>query len=61
MNLLMNVLRGLTHGLSRPLAMAKERPVLFGLIAGVGVLFIGNWQGWWSLDFLSGLFSGAEE
>ncbi len=57
MGLLMNLLRGVTHGLSRPLAMAKERPILFGLIVGVGVLLLGNWQGWWSLG---SIMSGGE-
>ena len=48
-------LKNLIYGLTHPLQMARERPILFGLVVGLGVLSLGMWQGWWSLESIKGL------
>ena len=48
-------LKNLLYGLTHPLQMAKDRPILFLLAVGSGVYFLGVLQGWWP-NFLVGLF-----
>ena len=48
-------IKNLIYGLTHPLEMARNRPVLFGLVVGLGVLSVGIWQGWWSLESLRNL------
>ena len=42
--------KNLIYGLTHPLKMAREKPIMFMLVVGTGVLFLGVWQGWWSLE-----------
>jgi len=48
-------LKNLIYGLTHPLQMARNRPIMFGLVVGAGVLFLGISQGWWSFESLRGL------
>ena len=41
-----NVLYGIFH----PLEMAREKPIMFLLAAGIGIYFIGVSTGWWEMD-----------
>tara|TARA_A100001201_G_C3993759_1_gene172407 strand:- start:114 stop:290 length:177 start_codon:yes stop_codon:yes gene_type:complete len=50
--LIKNVLYGVTH----PLEMAREKPILFMVLVGGGILGLGIMQGWWSMDSITGLF-----
>ena len=43
-------IKNLVYGLTHPLEMAREKPILFMLIVAGGVLSLGLWQGWWSLE-----------
>ncbi|MAH44474.1 hypothetical protein CMI37_01515 [Candidatus Pacearchaeota archaeon] len=52
-------IKNLVYGLTHPLEMARNRPILFGLVVGTGVLFLGIWQGWWSLESIRGLLPGG--
>jgi|TARA_R100000995_G_C3447298_1_gene106332 hypothetical protein len=49
--LIKNVLYGVTH----PLEMAREKPIMFILLVGGGILSLGIMQGWWSMDSITGL------
>jgi len=42
----MNLITSLIKGLTSPLKMAKEKPVLFGGMVAL-VYFLGAWKGWW--------------
>ena len=42
--------KNLIYGLTHPLKMAREKPVLFILVVGGAVLGVGLWQGWWSME-----------
>mgnify|MGYP006407769143 CR=1 FL=1 len=44
--LVKNILYGVTH----PLQMAREKPILFLLVVGAGVVGLGVLQGWFSLS-----------
>jgi len=48
-------IKNLIYGLTHPLQMARERPILFGLVVGTSVLFLGILQGWWSFESIKGL------
>ena len=48
-------IKSLIYGLTHPLQMARERPIMFGLLVGTGVLFLGIQMEWWSLDSLRAL------
>ena len=48
-------LKNLLYGLTHPLEMAREKPLLFILLVGGGVMSLGLWQGWWSWDSIRGL------
>ena len=48
-------IKNLLYGLTHPLEMAREKPILFLLLVGGGVLGLGILQGWWSLDSIRGL------
>ena len=52
---LKNVLYGVTH----PLETARHRPILFMLLVGTGVFFLGVWQGWWSFESVKGFFESV--
>tara|TARA_R110000824_G_scaffold9415_3_gene42085 strand:+ start:3338 stop:3526 length:189 start_codon:yes stop_codon:yes gene_type:complete len=47
--------KNLLYGLTHPLEMAREKPILFALVVGGAVLAAGLWQGWWSWDSIKGL------
>jgi len=49
-------LRNLIYGLTHPLQMAREKPILFLAAVAPAVFFLGVWQGWWP-NLLSGLFN----
>ena len=48
-------LKNLIYGLTHPLQMAREKPILFGLVVGVGVLFLGIQLEWWSFESIGKL------
>ena len=48
-------LKNLIYGLKHPLEMARNRPIMFLLAVGTGVLFLGVSQGWWSFESIRGL------
>ena len=48
-------LKNLIYGLTHPLEMARNKPVMFLLTVGTGVLFLGVSQGWWSFESIRGL------
>ena len=48
-------LKNLVYGLMHPLQMAREKPILFGLVVGLGVLFLGIQMEWWSFESIRGL------
>jgi hypothetical protein len=48
-------LKNLIYGLTHPLEMARNRPIMFLLAVGTGVLFLGVSQGWWSFESIRGL------
>ena len=48
-------IKNLIYGLTHPLVMAREKPILFGLVVGAGVLCLGIWQGWWELNSIKNL------
>ena len=39
-------IKNLIYGLTHPLKMAREKPIMFLLAAGVGIYFIGGSTGW---------------
>ena len=51
--LIKNVLYGVTH----PLEMAREKPIMFMILVGGGIFGLGLLQGWWSMDSITGLFN----
>jgi len=52
----MGLLKSLVLGLTSPLRkMAREKPLLFALVVGVGLLFLGIKMEWWSLESIKGL------
>ena len=48
-------LKNLIYGLTHPLEMARNKPIMFLLTVGTGVLFLGDSQGWWSFESIRGL------
>ena len=48
-------LKNLIYGLTHPLEMARNKPILFSLVVGAGVVFLGLLRGWWSVDSLRNL------
>lgn len=48
-------IKNLIYGLTHPLQMAREKPILFLLVVGGGVLFLGISQGWWSFESIKGI------
>jgi len=48
-------LKNLIYGLTHPLEMARNKPIMFLLTVGTGVLFLGVSQGWWSFESIRGL------
>jgi len=49
------LVKNLVYGLTHPLKMAREKPIMFMLIVGTGVMFLGISQGWWSFESVKGL------
>ena len=49
------LIKNLLYGVTHPLEMAREKPILFLLVVGGGVLSLGLWQGWWSLDSIKNI------
>lgn len=47
--------KNLLYALTHPLVAAREKPILFMLLVGGGVLGLGLWQGWWSLESIGNL------
>ena len=43
-------IKNLVYGLTHPLKMAREKPIMFLLLVGAGVYFTGVAAGWWSMD-----------
>ena len=48
-------IKNLLYALTHPLVAAREKPLLFAGLVGVGVFFLGAWQGWWSFESLVNL------
>tara|TARA_R110000824_G_scaffold808_2_gene4936 strand:+ start:291 stop:479 length:189 start_codon:yes stop_codon:yes gene_type:complete len=48
-------IKNLIYGLTHPLKMAREKPIMFLLVVGTGVLFLGIYQGWWSFESIKGI------
>tara|TARA_R100000005_G_scaffold95912_2_gene79495 strand:+ start:8416 stop:8601 length:186 start_codon:yes stop_codon:yes gene_type:complete len=46
-------IKNLIYGLTHPLKMARDKPIMFLLAAGAGVYFIGVASGWWSMSAIS--------
>ena len=42
-------LKNLLYGVTHPLEMAREKPILFALLVGAVVVGLGVQQGWFSL------------
>ena len=49
------LIKNLMYGLTHPLKMAREKPIMFLLVVGAGVTFLGISQGWWSFESIKGL------
>ena len=49
------LIKNLIYGLTHPLKMAREKPIMFMIATGVGVLFLGIMQGWWSFDSIKNM------
>ena len=49
------LVKNLIYGLTHPLKMAREKPIMFMLVVGTGVMFLGISQGWWSLESVKNL------
>ncbi len=48
-------IKNLIYGLTHPLKMARDKPIMFMLLVGTGVLFLGVSQGWWTLESVRNL------
>ena len=48
-------IKNLLYAATHPLVAARERPILFALLVGSGVLGLGLWQGWWTLESIGNL------
>ena len=49
-------LKNLVYGLTHPFQLAERKPLLFALLVGGGVYFLGVTLGWWQ-NVLAGLFN----
>tara|TARA_R110002110_G_scaffold410700_2_gene634453 strand:- start:1410 stop:1592 length:183 start_codon:yes stop_codon:yes gene_type:complete len=49
------LVKNLMYGITHPLKMAKDKPIMFMMVIGTGVFFLGVAQGWWSIDSIKGL------
>ena len=47
--------KNLIYGVTHPLEMAREKPILFLLVVGGAVMSLGLWQGWWSLESIKNI------
>ena len=50
-------LKNLVFGLTHPFQLAERRPLLFLLLVGAGVFFLGGGQGWWSFETVANIFN----
>ena len=50
-------LKNLIYGITHPLQMAEQKPILFLGLVAPAVYLLGVWQGWWP-NFITGLFGG---
>ena len=55
------LVKNLLYGVTHPLEMAREKPILFILLVGGGVLGLGILQGWWSLESIKGVIPFLKE
>lgn len=51
------LIKNLLYGVTHPLEMAREKPIMFMLLVGGGILGLGLLQGWWSMDSITGLLN----
>ena len=49
------LVKNLIYGITHPLKMAREKPLMFLILNGVGVFFLGVHRGWWSMEILGKL------
>jgi len=49
------LVKNLIYGITHPLQMAREKPLMFLMLSGTGIFFLGVNKGWWSLDVLTKL------
>ena len=49
-------LKNLIYGITHPLKMARDKPIMFLGLVAPAVYFLGVWQGWWSIDLVTNLF-----
>ncbi len=49
------LIKNLLYGVTHPLEMAREKPIMFMLLVGGSILGLGIMQGWWSMDSITGL------
>jgi hypothetical protein len=49
------LVKNLMYGITHPLKMAREKPIMFMMVIGTGVFFLGVTQGWWSIDSIKRL------
>ena len=49
-------LKNLIYGITHPLKMARETPLMFLATVAPAVYFLGVWQGWWEIDWIVNLF-----
>jgi len=52
-------LRNLIYGITHPLQMARDKPILFIGLVAPAVYFLGVWQGWWG-NFLIDLLQKTQ-
>ena len=48
-------LKNLIYGITHPLKMARDKPIMFLMAVAPAVYFLGVWQGWWP-NFITNLF-----
>tara|TARA_R100000008_G_C3581941_1_gene169166 strand:- start:2370 stop:2558 length:189 start_codon:yes stop_codon:yes gene_type:complete len=48
-------IKNLIYGITHPLKMAREKPIMFLLTVGTGVFFLGVSQGWWTPESIKNL------
>lgn len=51
------LIKNLLYGVTHPLEMARQKPIMFMLLVGGGILGLGIMKGWWSMDSITGLLN----